>query len=115
MGRPRTYKTMQERIIANSVISTENFFEGTPCWDWIGQFGTGRGSGKYPQMSKRVDGKHTTVRAHRESYEEFTGDVLGENECGHLCERSMCVAPLHLKSVTGPENIAYRDREKVAA
>lgn len=114
MGRPRKYKNMQERIIANSVISTEHFFGGTPCWDWLGQFGTGGGGIKYPQMSTRVDGKHTTVRAHRVSYEEFTGDALGGNDCNHLCERPMCVAPLHLESVTRQENIAYRDRRKAA-
>lgn len=104
---------MQERIIANSIIS-ECWFDGTPCWDWVGQLGTGRGSGKYPQLCVRVNGKPKTLRAHRVSYEAFTGNELGDKECNHLCERTNCVAPLHLESVTSLENIAYRDRRKAA-
>lgn len=110
----RKYKDMQERIIANSVMSTEHHFEGSACWDWIGQFGTSSSHAPYPQMSIRVAGRVKTVRAHRVSYETFTGDELGNNECNHRCERTRCVAPLHLESMTAEENIAYRDRRKAA-
>lgn len=98
----RRYATMQERIIANSIIS-ECWFDGSPCWDWIGQRGTTNDA--YPQLCVRVDGKVKTLRAHRVSFETFSGIIIPPSETiDHLCQRVVCVAPLHLESVTQQEN-----------
>lgn len=101
---------MQERIIANSIIS-ECWFDGTPCWDWVGKVGGGRFGCKYLHINIYQKGRTVTKKAHRVSYEAFTGDELGDNECNHRCERTTCVAPLHLESVTHAQNIAYRERK----
>lgn len=113
----RKYSTLQERLIANSYRNDRFIFDGTPCWDWLGAFGTGGGgeNRRYPTLCIRVNGKVKTFRAHRVSYEEFTGDKLGEREAGHRCHRSCCISPLHLEPVTSQENHYQRDAKRNGA
>jgi hypothetical protein len=49
------YDSIKDRIIANSVLSDESFFEGTPCWIWIGVIDVCG----YPRLSMRKPGKRT--------------------------------------------------------
>lgn len=99
----RKYASVQDRIIANSVLSTESFFEGTPCWIWIGVVDE-RG---YPRMSMRKPGKRTPtpMRAHRVSCEAFNGPIPDGHVVQHRCNVQTCVAPLHLKAGTQSENM----------
>ena len=110
----RKYSSLQERLLANSYRNDRFWFDGTPCWDWLGALGTGGGGngGHYPTLCIRVNGKVKTFRAHRVSYEEFTGDKLGEREAGHRCHRTCCINPLHLEPVTPKENIYQREQKK---
>lgn len=112
---PFKYLSMMDRLYANSICSQVHFFEGTPCWDWIGQFGTGgRSIGRYPQITVRVNGKHKVLRAHRVSYETFKDEVLGDREVDHKCARRCCIAPEHLEAVSSKENIRRRDARRRA-
>lgn len=95
---------MQERIIANSIISDESFHDGTPCWLWIGRRGA---NNDYGHIAVRKPGKKSPVKllAHRVSYEAFKGPIPEGYVVQHLCNVQMCVAPLHLKAGTQSENM----------
>lgn len=113
MGK-RKYASLEDRIIGNSVLSEEGAYGGSRCWDWIGTFGTGGGAGgAYPQMSLRLNGKHTVQRVHRLALKAFRGVELGPDEhADHLCFRRCCVNPMHLERVTPQLNMERRSARK---
>jgi hypothetical protein len=97
------YSSLQERLIANSVISTEHFHDGTPCWEWIGR----RDKMQYGFITMRKPGfkNPQPVRAHRLSVSVFTNVPMDEIDTVlHLCDRPFCIAPLHLRNGTSKEN-----------
>lgn len=113
MSGRRKYATLEDRLIANSRISDEHAHAGTRCWDWVGTFGTGGRGEPYPQMSLRINGKHTVKRAHRLALEVFCGVVFGPDEhADHLCFRRCCVNPMHLERVTPQLNMERRSARK---
>jgi hypothetical protein len=108
----KKYASLEDRLIANSRINETESHGGTRCWDWIGVFGTGGRGEPYPQMSLRVNGKHTVKRAHRLALEVFRGVVFGpDDHADHLCRRRCCINPMHLEKVPAAENLARRYRK----
>lgn len=103
------YPSLQERLIANSVLSTESYFDGSPCWVWIG-----RASANYGRVNVRVNGKHTTQLAHRASWTAFKGPIPSGMEIDHLCATSLCINPEHMEPVKGSINLQRRDERKQA-
>lgn len=100
---PFKYPSMEERLIANSVLSIENFFEDTPCWEWVGQIHKTRG---YGYLSIRLKGRGPVPRrAHKVSYETFVGPVPEGEVVMHRCNNRACIAPLHLRAGTQSDNI----------
>lgn len=105
--RQRKYDSLQDRIIANSVLSVDSWFGGSPCWEWIGS----RRGGGYPSMcvrwkSGKRKGKVRTVSAHRISLKVFKGRYLGTRYVGmHLCHNRNCVNPEHLAGGTQKRNM----------
>jgi hypothetical protein len=96
------YADMQERIIANSILSDETHHDGTPCWIWIGTFNREG----YPNLSVRTDKPWPSKPlAHRMSYEAFVGPIPIGLVLMHRCNVKQCVAPLHLKPGTQSENM----------
>jgi hypothetical protein len=97
------YRDMEHRLIANSAVSQDSFYEGSACWIWIG----GYGSGGYPQLSMRVPGKRHPINrgAHRVSYETFIGPIPAGLVAMHKCNNVACVSPLHLAVGTQSENM----------
>lgn len=101
------YENMQERIIANSIASTDSFYNGTPCWIWTGTYG----SGGYGTLNVRLargprKGKVEHRGAHRESLKAFTGRRLTTRMvCKHLCNNRCCVNWEHLAGGTQKSNV----------
>lgn len=117
----RRYDSMQERIIANSALSIEHFFEDpdtgetSPCWEWLGKTiasrnGTGR---RYPVLTVYVKGKGPrNVRVHRLVLIEFKGLRMTKvHVAAHRCNYTFCVNPMHLRRDTGSGNMVQCVRE----
>lgn len=117
---PRSYESIQERIIAMSVIVPNTLFNGSPCWMWMGaRSGNGR-YGKVNVRSKRLGerrrkGKWVNVRkvksklAHRMSREAFKNEVFRRGNYGrHLCppsdHRTLCCNPDHTSQGSPRQN-----------
>lgn len=78
--------------MANSVVDPE-----TGCWLWTGGLSTRMrdSANRYPQMSLRINGKHTKVRVHRWVAEAVTGRKLDpiEETIEHICRNTICIRP----------------------
>lgn len=82
-------------------ITLSKFFNGTPCWIWIG----GRSSGGYGYV--RFNGKMQI--AHRVIYELLVGPIPKGLDLDHLCRNRACCNPEHLEPVTRKENVRRGD------
>lgn len=72
------------------------------CWLWLG------GCGGYGHM--RVNG--VVHRAHRLSYETFTGKTIPAGMLGcHKCDTPSCINPDHIFPGTAADNAHDRDRK----
>ncbi len=76
---------------------------GTQCWLWLGRY-TQDG---YPLINMRLNGKHTTQRAHRVSYSQLGGGMIF-GELDHICHNRACINPDHLRDVDKATNLANR-------
>lgn len=121
------YANMFERLIANSrPLEGQN---ANGCWEW-----TGRTDGRrwpYGVVTKRVAGKHTTTRAHREMEQQLRDSRvqldLDDAQVGdwwatplptaapaplcpdtetidHLCYCRLCIHPDHWEAISRVEN-----------
>ena len=106
----RRYASMVDRILANSVASVENFYQGTPCWEWLGKTKRSRtGAGRaYPALTVHVKGKGPrNVPVHRLVLDVFKGKPLRRTQvAAHQCNNTFCVNPEHIKPATQRQNMA---------
>src|SRR6266581_1432000 len=108
---PRKYTCMQERIIANGVVSEDSFYNGTPCWIWTGATTTNRSGKRYGKINIRIKrgpnkGKIKSAKAHRESIKAFTGRVLTTKSVArHLCNLTLCCNWEHLIGGSQRKNV----------
>ena len=109
---PRTYPSAIERLIANSVLAVDHFFNGTPCWVWIGTRKTNRDGKQYGTISVREHGKVKKELVHRWVLRTIKGRRLTPKNVGrHLCNFTLCCAPLHLVGGTQISNVRQCVRE----
>lgn len=101
------YADMAERLLFLSVLDPV-----TECWEWVGR----RTAKGYGVVVMRVDGKPRPVKAHRVSFETFTGRLIPVGfELDHRCQNESCINPAHLEPVVGSVNLARRDAARWAA
>lgn len=84
-----------QKIWDGLIISRENWWHGTPCWEWQRAKTSGYG---YVWL----DG--TLYRVHRYVYLNAVGSADGLT-IDHLCRNRKCSNPEHLEAVTNEENI----------
>lgn len=97
---------MQERIIANSVMSTTSFYEGTPCWEWIGKSITNRSGQRYGRITTTIKGEHVSVLVHRLVLMVFRGRTINRSQVAmHKCNNSICCNPMHIAGGTQSKNM----------
>lgn len=102
------YANIGERIIANSTLSHDTFYDGTPCWVWTGKLNSTSG---YPVMTTRWKkgprkGKVHNIFAHRESLKFFRGVKVGTRYVVmHKCNVKTCVNPMHLERGSQMKNM----------
>lgn len=104
---PAPYESMAERIIANTVLCEDYFYNGSSCWLWIGALNSS-GYGKLNTRFKRGPrkGKVKSGLAHRVALVEFTGRRLTTKSVVlHLCNNRRCCNPAHLKGGTQRANV----------
>ncbi len=104
---PFKYDSPVDRIIANTIVSDELFYDGTPCWIWIGTRKLNRCGTPYGTISVRgADGKVKKELVHRYVLREIKGRRLTRQSVGmHLCNNTLCAAPLHLAGGTQRKNV----------
>ena len=108
---PFKYKTLLDRVKANSVQSSTQTHEGTPCWIWTGRATPNKGGMLYGRISRRFTkgprkGKVTMELAHRVVVRGIKGRRLSRRSVvKHLCNNSLCVNPAHLLGGTQRSNV----------
>lgn len=68
-----------------------------PCWVWTG-FQMPNGYGQFKA------GHQVHAYAHRWSWQEANGPIIGDLTIDHLCRNRLCVNPSHMEMVTRGEN-----------
>src|SRR3990167_2929094 len=96
---------LPERFRQKVRISTEHFYNGTPCWELTGATSPNGYGGYYVGG---WPGKRIFVGPHRFSYEQLVGPIPPDWTIDHLCRNSCCVNPTHLEPVTVQENLRRR-------
>jgi hypothetical protein len=103
--KPRTAIT---RFLDKIRVSEILFYNGSPCWEWIG-CKSRIGYGQF-----RIDARRggSLSNPHRFAHEYFTGPIPEGWEADHLCKVRHCCNPLHLEAVTLQVNRKRRDESK---
>lgn len=104
MRPPRPYKSLMDRILANTRAVPTMTYRGTPCLLWTG----GLNIDNYAHMTMRVDGKHKRVLVHRVACELEHGSPPPDKPLAlHWCNFAGCVNGKHLHWGTNSENLKY--------
>lgn len=85
------------RLLEKMRVSGEKFYEGTPCWEWIGAI--------HPQTGYANFLHEGSPQANRASYRLFIGPIPDGMDVDHKCNVRHCVSPLHLQAITHADNI----------
>jgi len=110
----RRYASLEDRIIANSVLLDEFYWNGSYCWIWIGKtVNSAHSSKKYGVINLRIKGKHVSVRVARLVLQVFKGRRMTRKDVAkHLCPHtSLCCNPEHLQGGSQRSNVLQAMKE----
>jgi len=90
-----------KRLFKRVQISTELFYQGTPCWIWIGS----KTIFDYGVAHFGINGRTTKFPAHKLFYELFVEITSDGMVVDHLCRNTLCVNPVHTEAVPQQLNV----------
>lgn len=107
------YDSMQERIVANSVLAPNSYplVHGERCWLWLGARRRSNRGLEYGAICMRAKsgprkGKPITHTVTRIVVREFKDRrVTPKMVIRHLCNNTICVNPAHLIGGTQKQNV----------
>jgi len=100
--RPHPVKSPIERFMALIKVSTEHFYNGSACWDWLGSKSKD-GYGQFILSARRRESR-IRIAPYRFIWEHLNGPMPEGLEPDHLCNRRGCCNPAHVEPVTHSEN-----------
>lgn len=97
------------RFLEKIRVSEILFYNGTPCWEWIGCISKTTGYGQF-----KIDGRRGAKKSspHQFAFLYFIGPMPDGMEPDHLCNVHHCGSPLHLEAVTHAENMRRRSERQ---
>lgn len=106
---PKAHPLTAEGIRAT--VRDRTTVDDNGCWIWTAK----GGSHGYAQMTRRINGKVTSIVLHRLSY-AHVGPIPDGLHIDHLCAVRKCLNPEHMEPVTMAENNRRRSaRQAVSA
>lgn len=108
---PRKYDSLADRLLANSIPSEEDTYNGSRCWVWIGKLQRNRNGTGYPVLTLRYKsgprkGKVYNTRAHRLAIVVFKHRRMTPKMVArHLCNNPLCINPEHLVGGSQKANV----------
>lgn len=97
----RVYRSLYERLVANTVLAVED--NPQSCWLWTGH----RQYNGYGRLCVRNQhGQPRHISAHRAMMEEVLDCTFPFDEVGHRCHNPACINPGHLEVQTRWHNMA---------
>lgn len=99
---PRITIRFLTKLFSKIQISTEHFYKGEPCWEWMAQRDKD-GYGRYTVWASRFQPDFAKTRnfpVHRLVYQLFVEKIPDHLVTDHLCRNRCCANPVHLEIVT---------------
>lgn len=89
-----------ERSLRQFMARLDKDPSGSGCWLWRGATHNG-----YGRLTRRVDGRSLSLKAHRFAYAVFTAPIPDGMSVLHRCDNPRCCNPAHLFLGTQRENV----------
>ena len=101
---PFKYATLQDRLLANSMIKTYDKKLG-PCHIWTGK----RNKDGYGLMSERSGDRVLSLSVHKVAFTRIANKAVPKGkELSHLCHNEACWNPAHITAETHKQNVARK-------
>ncbi len=107
-------RKITEEDVEHYLLSRVSYDHATGCWNWV----LARDKDGYGWCTRI----HGTKKAHRLSFQVFSGDLIAGLQIIHSCDNPPCINPAHLRQGTVDDNMKdaiardrHGDRAKLTA